>query len=187
MEALALIRSCTGACRVQHLLQAGLPPSHQLSFVTQCSNSLLNAVNAVVGATLNPQQWDIARTPIKLGGLGVHDPYHCVWAARLACLTQLLDHSGELNVDPSVLLPVQQIALKAFRDDISDGTFQVPEDHTMLQAKLTSYGYQRLAAQALRNADQWGKQSLISLSAVQRGQRGVIHGFPCLQKSLDSP
>ena len=78
MEALALIRSCTGACRVQHLLQAGLPPSHQLSFVTQCSNSLLNAVNAVVGATLNPHQWDIARTPIKLGGLGVHDPYHCV-------------------------------------------------------------------------------------------------------------
>ena len=85
---------------------------------------------------------------------------------RLACLTQLLDHSGELNVDPSVLLPVQQIALKAFRDDISDGTFQVPEDHTKLQAKLTSNGYQRLAAQALREADQWGKQSLISLTAV---------------------
>ena len=48
-------------------------------------------------------QWDLARLPVKLGGLGVHDPAHCVYAARLACLTRLTDLASDLYLDANDL------------------------------------------------------------------------------------
>ena len=52
-----------------------------------------------------------------------------------------------------------------FRHDISDSSFQLPADHVELQSRLTLYGYKQLAARALRQADSWEQQRLISLSA----------------------
>ena len=48
-------------------------------------------LEAIVGATLS----------VKLAGLGVHDPSHCVYAARLACLTRLSDLASDLYLDAS--------------------------------------------------------------------------------------
>ena len=73
-EALAVTRFCAGACKVLHILQAGLPPSQHNMFLAQCSASLKETLEAIVGATLSQSQWDLARLPVKLGGFGVHDP-----------------------------------------------------------------------------------------------------------------
>ena len=164
-EALALSRFCTGSCKVQHLLQAGLPPTTCDGFLAQCSDSLCETVSTIVGSALSASQWDLARIPVKLGGLGIHDPSHCVYSARLACLTRLLDLADDLQLDASDVLLIQQSALERFRHDISDSCFQIPHDHSQLQSKLMSHCYKQLAARALRAADSWEQQRLISLSA----------------------
>jgi len=164
-EALALTRSCAGACKVMHVLQAGLPPSQHASFLAKCSTSLKNTVDLIVGTTLTLRAWDLVRLPVKLGGLGVHDPFHCVYSARLACLTRLLDLASDLHLEAAEVIPLQHQALEVFRHDISEPSFELPADHVELQSRLTSYGYKQLAARALRQADSWEQQRLISLSA----------------------
>ena len=164
-EALALTRSCAGACKVMHVLQAGLPAGQQASFLAKCSTSLKNTVDLIVGSTLTLRAWDLVRLPVKLGGLGVHDPFHCVYSARLACLTRLIDLASDLHLEVTEVISLQHQALEVFRHDISDSSFQLPADHVELQSRLTLYGYKQLAARALRQADSWEQQRLISLSA----------------------
>ena len=96
-----------------------------------------------------------ARLPVKLGGLGVHDPAHCVYAARLACLTRLTDLASDLYLDASEVSFMQQQALEIFRQDIADPAFELPVDHVELQSKLALYGYKQLAARILQQADSW--------------------------------
>ena len=176
-EALALTRSCAGACKVMHVLQAGLPPSQHASFLAKCSTSLKNTVDLIVGTTLTLRAWDLVRLPVKLGGLGVHDPFHCVYSARLACLTRLLDLASDLHLQAAEVISLQLQALEVFRHDISDPSFELPADHVELQSRLTSYGYKQLAARALRQADSWEQQRLISLSASHATAWTLTLGF----------
>ena len=88
-----------------------------------------------------------------------------MYSARLACLTRLLDLASDLHLEAAEVIPLQHQALEVFRHDISEPSFELPADHVELQSRLTSYGYKQLAARALRQADSWEQQRLISLSA----------------------
>ena len=111
-----LLRFCLDACRVVHLLrsteleEAGQAPARLRAKLQEATQDLL-------GTGLSEDAWDQVCLPIRLGGLGISDPYVVQPAARLAALATLeLNGTRAVGVPASVLAhPSPDLQLKLQR------------------------------------------------------------------------
>ena len=90
---LLIMRSCTGACRVNHLLRV-LPFEDGQLLAQKVSLLLHEQLSATLHTTTTPLQFDLACLPLRYGGLGLRDPKHEAAAALLSStLSYLRSHS----------------------------------------------------------------------------------------------
>ena len=68
-----LLKFCLSACKVTHLLRS-LPFLKGAKLAQLASSLIRQAVGLVVGIPLSELQWELARLPIREGGLGLLDP-----------------------------------------------------------------------------------------------------------------
>ena len=77
--AYTLLRSCTYACRVNHILRM-IPTSHLVGWNADLTNCLRSAVSKVIDNHIVERAWIQCIQPIKLGGLSLSDPSHSSWS-----------------------------------------------------------------------------------------------------------
>jgi hypothetical protein len=87
-----LLRSCLGAGKVNHLLRCLAPPV-AAGFAKRASDMIRRAWSKVVGCNLSAPEWEMARLPVRMGGLGIQDPA-LTWAgANVAASFRAWDNS----------------------------------------------------------------------------------------------
>ena len=98
-----LLRYCLDACRVVHLLrsteleEAGQSPA-------MLRAKLQEVVQDLLGTGISEDAWEQVCLPIRLGGLGISDPFVLQPAARLAALVNLgLNGAKAVGVPANVL------------------------------------------------------------------------------------
>ena len=80
-----ILRSCLSACKVNHLLRA-LPYEHGNSLAASTKLKLVDSLTSLVGAPVSFSQWGLAALPVRLGGLGLHDPLTVHPGARISSI-----------------------------------------------------------------------------------------------------
>ena len=69
-ECFTLLRSCVSACKVTHLMRT-IPPKQPKNFIDGFDSILREAMEKILGHSLNDQQWLICQLPGKYGGFGL--------------------------------------------------------------------------------------------------------------------
>jgi len=81
--AFTLLRSCTYACRVNHILHM-IPPSCLVTWNANLTAILRSTVSKLIDGHISERAWIQCIQPIKLGGLGLFDPTHISHGAFIA-------------------------------------------------------------------------------------------------------
>lgn len=79
----AILRSCADACRINHLTRS-VPLTACTDLWARASQAERRCLEELLGVSVSDLQWDLATTPISLGGLGIKCPVKTAPSARLS-------------------------------------------------------------------------------------------------------
>ena len=166
-EALQLLRCCTGACRVEYLVQTA-PPSEQLSELLESTSSLLRLTfERLLGSSLPPSAWAHATLPSRMGGLGLQDPCAIRESGRLAALVKAEELALELGADADFYAQALQEASTRFLRRVGASHQLLPKlsaSTPNLQKQLTDILHAQRFERLFAAADNFGQVRLSSLA-----------------------
>jgi len=98
-SAFLLLKYCLSACKVMHLLRS-LPYLKGAHLAQRSTSIIRDALSVIVGVPLSELQWELARLPTSLGGVGLLDPSAVHSAAYLSslCASRVTSASFSLPV-----------------------------------------------------------------------------------------
>ena len=117
---LHLLHSCSGSCKVIHLLRT-VPLNVLRSFLKHFDANLRNCSSRILQCSLPDDSWNQAILPFHLGGLGLRSSYHSASAAFLgSCNSIDLLVSQLLSQDfHDVSFPAEDQAVALFNEHSS--------------------------------------------------------------------
>jgi len=167
-EATLILRSCLGAAKVTYLLRL-LNPDLGDILAQKASVIIKEALGDIVGVPLSELQWNLARLPVKSGGLGITDPMVISSVARISSFISAARHSSTTQISlhqlaptlSSSLITLLPLAPSAANPLLS--IIQRPYDHDVItshslseewsqQKQWTEIIYQKLGSQWSANA-----------------------------------
>ena len=102
-----VLRQCLSGIKVNWILRTA-DPTTAVWTAQQTSPLFRQSWDVVVGTPSTDVQWELACLPVRLGGAGMQDPWHTVYAAQTASWLSAASASQELapNVAPANLTPI---------------------------------------------------------------------------------
>jgi hypothetical protein len=158
-----LLRYTAGACRVQHIAQALPTETISSGVLMPTQASLKAALEEVIGAPLNEQQWVQASLPVRKGGLGLADPTVAAHAARFAMLVNAAAALAQLGVPQTAICEATLGAASAYWTQWGLHG-EVPMSSKTLQKELTDVVHDLRRARLVANACPTELERLVSVA-----------------------
>ena len=164
-QALTLLRTCAGPCRIEHLAQAVPVTEWESHIIESVRREGLDTLESIVGERLTPQAQLHARLPVRHGGLGISDPVDVLATARLAMLLKCGDDILHLGNSSSTLQQAIEQAARVYSAQCGLAKPAVPQPEKHLQHVLTESLQERRKATFLAGLDDCSRERIFFVTA----------------------